>query len=87
MVGFSCLALGRREVAVALATLGLCVRGPKDGCLRGQSAVCPQTKSSPLDSSPGWVIRRGQLQEWAQEAVVITLADCERINEAFDFGS
>jgi len=94
MVGFSCLALGGREVGMALATLGLCVRGgqgtlapPKDACLRGQSAVCPQTKSSPLNSLPGWVIRRGQLQKRAQEAVVITLADCERrIDEAFDFG-
>ena len=32
MVGFSCLALGGREVGMALATLGLCVRGPRNTC-------------------------------------------------------
>lgn len=69
---------------MVLAILGLCVRGPtstcpsKDACCRSQSAICPQTKSSPLESSPGWVFRKGQSWAWPQEAVVITLADCER---------
>lgn len=69
---------------MVLATLGLCVRGPtstcpsKDACCRSQSAICPQRKSSPLESSPGWVFRKGQSWAWPQEAVVITLADCER---------
>ena len=78
---------------MALATLGLCVRGPRNtcsskGCLSQGPECCLPTESSPLDSSPGRVIWRGQLQEWAQEAVMIPLADCEwRIDGAFDFGS
>lgn len=90
MDGLSRLALGGKEVGMAWAILRLRERGPrKNGaCLRCQCAVCPQTKSSPLESSPCWVLRRGQLWKWPQEAAVIILADCERrMDKTSDSGS
>lgn len=44
--GLTHLALEEKAVGMVLATLGLCVRGPrsacpsKDTCLQGQSVVC-----------------------------------------------
>lgn len=92
--GLGHLALEGKAVGVALATLGLCVRGPRSTCpskgasLWGQSALCPPTVSSPLESSPGQVFRGGPHRNRPQKAVVITLAGCKRSTvKALDSGN
>lgn len=80
----SCLALERKAVGMVLATLGLCVRGPRSTCpqrmLVSGARLLSAHKCNPFPWRGPWARfpGLGNYGNGPTNTVVITLADCER---------